>query len=575
VVLRACYYLLLLVSLTLFSLVAYAQQPAIDIATEQWVSYQLASEPKELDKNQWQKLHWGSDPSHTQKEFWLKLDYELAREYATPQGLYLSLLGAYQIYWDGEYLGENGTVASSFEAEKPGLIDYLVLLPQDKVQAGRHSLLLKVSTYHKPSSPQMFPLFALFGDYKYLTAVGYQRGGLPMMMAATLLLMAVYCFALYFFTARDASYLTFATLCLAIFLLIITESWRGLWGYTYDWHFLRLQLVLALSCIVALLLMIFFAHSFKLRPRMMLSLLSAAVLAQLVILSLVESYDNRSLYVFLSGIITSAVICLYAFRQKQKDAWLMCLGLLLLVAPISINSYSYMDQYFFLSFYALILLMMYRLVQSMRVKQQQLVQSKVNASRLELELVKRNVQPHFILNTLTAVEEWIEQSPPTAVKFIQALADEFRTMAQISTQPQISLQQEIQLCEAHLKVMGYRTNMQFAFRVQDCELNLLLPPGILLTLLENALSHNRYQEQVVTFELAQKTREGKRVVLCFTAPVSMGIGTNSISAGIGEKYIEARLNESFQHSWKMQSELSSEWWRVQIEIPYTLQEVLE
>ena len=545
---------------------------AVDTASQYWISYHPAPALDELKAEQWQLFESKEMLARQQHNFWLRMDFELKEQPAEPQGLYVSLLGAYQLYWDGELIGENGVWGDSRASETPGLIDYLALLPQDSVQPGQHSLVLKVASYHKPADLQIFPLFTFLGDYRFLSTVGYQRGSLPMMMAATLLLMAVYCLALYLFTSREGSYLIFASLCGAIFGLIVVESWRGLWGYTYDWQLPRLQLVLALSCVISLLLTLFFAFSFRLSSRSRRLILVTVIGSQLLCLWLFDGYDERSLLVFIAGVIASAVICLYAFFDKQKDAWLMCLGLLLFVAPVSINSYSYMDQYFFLSFYALILLLLYRLIQSMRIKQQQLLQSKVNASRLELELVKRNIQPHFILNTLTAVEEWIEESPPTAVKFIQALADEFRSMAQVSAQSLISLQQEIQLCQAHMQVMGFRNNSQFVLQTQDCSLNLLLPPGVLLTLLENALSHNNYQQQQIVFTLEQK-QAANGVSLIFRAPVSVAPAQKHINLGIGDKYIRARLTESFQQQWQMHSELNDVYWQVELNIPYREQEV--
>jgi hypothetical protein len=44
------------------------------------------------------------------------------------------------------------------------------------------------------------------------------------------------------------------------------------------------------------------------------------------------------------------------------------------------------------------------------------------AQRLEIELLKKNIQPHFLLNTLTVLIEVIEQAPATAVKLIEAVA---------------------------------------------------------------------------------------------------------------------------------------------------------
>lgn len=329
------------------------------------------------------------------------------------------------------------------------------------------------------------------------------------------------------------------------------------------------MLVMDLSLLISLLLSVFFAWFFMFQNKNRWQWIALTLLVQSIVLVTVDGYDNRSLYIFLVGVTISCCICLLALVQKQKNALLMLCGMVLFIAPIFINTYSYMDQYFFISFSALIGLMLYTLATTMRTKQNQLLQSQVNASRLELELVKRNLQPHFILNTLTAIEEWIEDSPKTAVQFIQALADEFRFMAQMSAMAIIRIKDEIDLCKSHLKVMSYRTNSQFLIDYQIEQIEAHIPPGVILTLLENALSHNLYQQREIVFTLSQKIDSNLlRQTLVFTAPVTEKLASKNINLGIGSQYIEARLTESFADNWQMHSQLNDDNWQVTLNLPF-------
>ena len=40
----------------------------------------------------------------------------------------------------------------------------------------------------------------------------------------------------------------------------------------------------------------------------------------------------------------------------------------------------------------------------------------VERERLQTELVRRHIQPHFVMNTLTSISEWIEEAPATAIE---------------------------------------------------------------------------------------------------------------------------------------------------------------
>lgn len=519
----------------------------------------------QTNRDSWTKRSFSGLPLED-KNFWVQVDYQFEETPQHPQGILVSLLGSYDAYWDGTFIGSNGQVGIDKISERPGKIDRVMLLPKDQLAPGTHTLSLRISSHYTSPDLTMSSFWAMITDYDEMVLIIFTRAALPMVMSSALLLIALYCLILYFSAYKLPSYLIFSALCFSILLLIFAESWRGLWGYNYDWQLPRLQIILALSCSVSILLTLFSAFFFNLKGLHRNLWLSISVIGQLTIVLLDDGWDDRSLYVFLVGLAVSVGICIQSLFNKQRNAGLMLLGLVLFTAPIAINTYAYMDQYFFLSFTALIALMLYTLTQTMRLKQHELIQSQLNASRLELELVKRNLQPHFILNTLTAVEEWIEDSPSTAVKFIQALADEFRYMAQMSAKSLISISDEVALCRSHLKVMGYRANIDFNIASEIASSNQMLPPGVILTLFENAISHNSYREGKITFTLNQ-TLKADRATLEFTAPANNHRAGKSLNTGTGSKYIEARLTESFAQQWKIQSDINEHEWQVTINLP--------
>ena len=53
-------------------------------------------------------------------------------------------------------------------------------------------------------------------------------------------------------------------------------------------------------------------------------------------------------------------------------------------------------------------------------------ESELRSARLELELLKKHIQPHFLLNSLNSVIAWLEEEPSTAVRLVNALAEELR-----------------------------------------------------------------------------------------------------------------------------------------------------
>ena len=45
-------------------------------------------------------------------------------------------------------------------------------------------------------------------------------------------------------------------------------------------------------------------------------------------------------------------------------------------------------------------------------------EAQLKSARLENELLKKNINPHFVLNTLTSVIVWLRKDPISAIKLI-------------------------------------------------------------------------------------------------------------------------------------------------------------
>jgi signal transduction histidine kinase len=115
-------------------------------------------------------------------------------------------------------------------------------------------------------------------------------------------------------------------------------------------------------------------------------------------------------------------------------------------------------------------------------------------SESQLRLLRAQIEPHFLFNTLGAVQQLAEQGGQGAaqaaaltanlIAFLRASLAEMRA-------DQVPLQTEFEVVQAYLQVMQVRLGARLCFRLD-------LPPGlaqtpvpsmILLTLVENAIKH--------------------------------------------------------------------------------------
>lgn len=119
-------------------------------------------------------------------------------------------------------------------------------------------------------------------------------------------------------------------------------------------------------------------------------------------------------------------------------------------------------------------------------------QARREASEARLRLLQAQIQPHFIFNTLAAVQHWVDTGDSRASPLLRQLSSFLRGSAELMLQPEVKLADELQLVQAYLGVMQARwgDRLRFTLEVEPaCAAQALLPPGIVLSLVENALEH--------------------------------------------------------------------------------------
>jgi len=126
----------------------------------------------------------------------------------------------------------------------------------------------------------------------------------------------------------------------------------------------------------------------------------------------------------------------------------------------------------------------------------------VRAERLEketavarLDSLRRQVDPHFLFNSLNALTSLVEEADPArAVRFIRQLSGVYRYVLDSQSQELVPLSEELAFAEAYVYLQKTRLGDALDFQLTTSPahqlINLHLPPLALQLLLENALKHN-------------------------------------------------------------------------------------
>jgi sensor histidine kinase YesM len=109
----------------------------------------------------------------------------------------------------------------------------------------------------------------------------------------------------------------------------------------------------------------------------------------------------------------------------------------------------------------------------------------------ELRLLRAQIEPHFLFNTLGAVQQLAQHGAPRAAELTANLIDFLRSSMREMRSEQVSLAAEFGLLESYLKVMRVRLGerLRFSLQLPRALEQVQLPSMILLTLVENAIKH--------------------------------------------------------------------------------------
>lgn len=127
-------------------------------------------------------------------------------------------------------------------------------------------------------------------------------------------------------------------------------------------------------------------------------------------------------------------------------------------------------------------------------QQIQLELEKVKSDNLgaQYELLKQQINPHFLFNSLNTLKSMVETHDTESVDFIIKLSDFYRFTLESRKLDLITVQEEMKILDSYLFLQKARFGDGFTFtnQLNDQVLKTLIPPFTLQLLVENCIKHN-------------------------------------------------------------------------------------
>jgi hypothetical protein len=194
----------------------------------------------------------------------------------------------------------------------------------------------------------------------------------------------------------------------------------------------------------------------------------------------------------------------------------------------------------------------YLAIEGERVRELELqgLRMSLMARDAELRLLRAQVDPHFLFNSLNSVSALITIDPAAARAMVVQLGDFFRHSLGLQADRRVRLEVELQLVRNFVAIEQVRfgNRLQFEADVDDGARACLLPPMLLQPLVENAIKHGIAQ----MLEPGRVRLSARRAGSLLRMAVENDVDPDSPAeqargSGMGLQNVRQRLHAAYGH----------------------------
>jgi len=113
------------------------------------------------------------------------------------------------------------------------------------------------------------------------------------------------------------------------------------------------------------------------------------------------------------------------------------------------------------------------------------------AAEARLRLLQGQIHPHFLFNTLSALQHWVDTGDARAPALLRSLTAFLRRSTDALGRDGLALADEAAMADHYLAIQRARLGerLAYAIEIEPAVARVELPSGLLLTLVENAVEH--------------------------------------------------------------------------------------
>ena len=194
---------------------------------------------------------------------------------------------------------------------------------------------------------------------------------------------------------------------------------------------------------------------------------------------------------------------------------------------------------------------------------------KQKTHEMELALVKSQLDPHFLFNTINNIDVLILKDQQEASDYLNKLSDIMCFMLFETKSDEIPLEKEIEYIEKYIELQKIRTaNSNYInYTVKGNPIGKTISPMVFIPFIENAFKHttNKKIDNAIDIKI---TINNKHIILDCNNKTDPNRTTEQESNGLGNQLIEKRLNLSYPEKYKLEVSNQDNLYKVHLSISH-------
>lgn len=166
---------------------------------------------------------------------------------------------------------------------------------------------------------------------------------------------------------------------------------------------------------------------------------------------------------------------------------------------------------------------------------EKLAHSKIELESMHLQMLTKNIEPHFLFNNLSILSSLIRKDPSQVEDFIENLADVYRYFLLHNTTDSVALKDELSFLQKYLALTTKRFGSAYQIKLEIDDQDGYIVPFALQICLENAIKHNQSSD---TLPLQIEIRREKNLIVITNPirPVEMISNTGLGLSNVAKRY---------------------------------------